>query len=67
MVELLKKSFEFFIRKRRLKIIDKECNKYIKIKIKLSRQQCIVNSLFAEYKKKYGEDLRLPKERGGEK
>ena len=67
MAELLKQSFELFVKKRRLKTIDKECDKYNKIKSKLSRQQYVVNSLLAEYKKIYGEDLRTPKERGGEK
>ena len=64
MAELLKRSFELFVKKRWLKIIDKECNKYNKIKSKLYRQQYVVKSLLAEYKKKYGEDLRPPKERG---
>ena len=67
MAELLKQSFELFVKKRWLKTIDKECDKYNKIKSKLSRQQYVVNSLLAEYKKNYGEDLRTPKERGGEK
>lgn len=65
MVELLKKAFELSVKKRWLKTIDKECDKYNKIKSKLSRQQYVVNSLFEEYKKIYGEDLRTPKERGG--
>ena len=67
MAELLKQSFELFVKKRWLKTIDKECDKYNKIKSKLSRQQYVVNSLLAEYKKIYGEDLRTPKERSGEK
>lgn len=67
MAELLKRSFELFVKNRWLKTIDKECDKYNKIKSKLSRQQYVVNSLLEEYKKKYGEDLRTPKERGGEK
>lgn len=67
MDELLKRSFELFVKNRWLKTIDKECYKYNKIKSKLSRQQYVLNSLLAEYKKKYGEDLRTPKERGGEK
>ena len=67
MAELLKQSFELFVKNRWLKTIDKECDKYNKIKSKLSRQQYVVNSLLAEYKKKYGEDLRAPKERGEEK
>ena len=60
MAELLKRSFELFVKKRWLKIIDKECNKYNKIKNKLSCQQYVVNSLLAEYKKIYGEDLHTP-------
>ena len=67
MAELLKQSFELFVKKRWLKTIDKECDKYNKIKSKLSRQQYVVNSLLAEYKKIYGEDLLTPKERGEEK
>ena len=67
MAELLKRLFELFVKNRWLKIIDKECNKYNKIKSKLFRQQYVVNSLLEEYKKIYGEDLRTPKERGGEK
>lgn len=60
MRELLKQSFELFVKNRWLKTIDKECDKYNKIKSKLSCQQYVVNSLLAEYKKKYGEDLRTP-------
>lgn len=67
MVELLKRTFELLVKKRWLKTINKECDKYNKTKSKLSRQQYVINSLLAEYKKKYGEDLRTLKERGGEK
>ena len=67
MAELLKRSFELFVKKKWLKTIDKECDKYNKLKSKLSRQQYVVNSLLEEYNKIYGEDLRTPKERGGEK
>ena len=67
MSELLKQSFELFVKNRWLKTIDKECDKYNKTKSKLSRQQYVINSLLAEYKKKYGEDLRTPKERSVEK
>ena len=67
MAELLKQLFELFAKNIWLKTIDKECDKYNKIKSKLSCQQYVINSLIAEYKKKYGEDLRTPKERGGEK
>ena len=51
MAELLKRTFELFVKKRWLKTIDKECDKYKKIKSKLSRQQYVVNSLLGEYKK----------------
>lgn len=64
MAELLKRSFELFVKKRWLKIIDKECDKYNKMKSKLSRQLYIVNALLERYKEIYGEDLRTPKERG---
>lgn len=67
MGELLKRSFELFVKKRWLKTIDKECDKYNKIKSKLSRQQYVVNALLERYKEIYGEDLCTPKERGGEK
>lgn len=67
MDELLKRSFELFVKKRWLKTIDKECDKYNKIKSKLSRQQYVVNALLERYKEIYGEDLCTPKERGGEK
>lgn len=66
MAELLKRLFELFAKNRWLKTIDKECDKYNKIKGKLSRQQYVVISLLAEYKKIYGEDLRTPKERGAD-
>lgn len=66
MAELLKRSFELFVKKRWLKTIDKECDRYNKIKSKLSRQQYVVNFLLAEYKKIYDEDLRTPEE-GSEK
>jgi hypothetical protein len=58
MAELLKRSFELLVKNRWLKTIDKECDKYNKIKNKLYRQQFVVNYLLIEYKKKYGEDLR---------
>lgn len=64
MAELLKQSFELFVKKRWLKIIDKECDKYNKIKSKLSCQLCIVNALLERYKEIYGEDLRTLKKEG---
>ena len=67
MAELLKRTFELFVKKRWLKTIDKECDKYKKLKSKLFRQQYVVNSLLEEYKKIYSEDLLTPKERDMER
>ena len=67
MAELMKQSLELLVKKRWHKTIDKESDKYNKLKSKLFRQQYVVNSLLEEYKKIYGEDLRTSKERGGEK
>lgn len=67
MDKLVKRTFELFVKKRWLKTIAKECDKYKKLKSKLFRQQYVVNSLLEEHKKIYGEDLRTPNERGGEK
>ena len=58
MAELLKRSFELFVKKRWLKTIDKECDKYNKIKSKLSRQQLVIKSLLERYMEIYGEELR---------
>lgn len=58
MIELLKQNFELFVKKQWLKIIDKETDKYIKLKNKLGRQQYIVNALLKEYENKYDENLR---------
>jgi hypothetical protein len=63
MFELLKQSFDLFVKKRWLKTIDKECDKYNKIKGKLLRQQYVVNALLKEYMEIYGEELRKPPER----
>ena len=58
MKKLLKESFELFCRNIWLRTIDKECDKYNKLKSKLNRQQYVVNALVKRYKELYGEDLR---------
>lgn len=58
MRELFKKRFELFVKMRWLKTINKETNKYEKLKAKSIRQIYVVNALLKEYKEKYGEDLR---------
>ena len=65
MAELLKRSFELFVKTRWLKTIAKESNKYNKIKSKLLRQQYVVNALLKRYKEIYNEDLRT-QAKGGE-
>ena len=64
--KLLKESFGIWRKMRWLKIINKECDKYKKLKSKLSAQQFIVNALIEAYSKVYGEDLRKTKEMVGE-
>lgn len=64
MGELLKRSFDLWVRTRRLEAIKKEVGKCNKLSIKLLRQKYVLNSLLAEYKKIYGEDLR-PTKKGG--
>lgn len=58
MKKLLKESFELFCKKNWLRTIDKECDKYNKLKSKLNRQQYVMNALLKRYKELYGEDLR---------
>ena len=58
MKELFKKSFELYRKKNRLRRIDKECDKYNKLKIKLNQQQYVVNFLVEKYNELYGVNLR---------
>ena len=55
---LIKETIDLWIKMRWLKIINKECDKYIKAKQKTERHQYVVNELLKEYKEKYGEELR---------
>ena len=64
MAELLKREFELFIKMRWLKTIDKESDKYNKLKSKLTRQRYVVNKLLERYTEIYGEDLRTPQKEG---
>ena len=58
MKELIKRSFNLWCKMRWLKMIDKECDKYNKLKSRLSRQQLVVHKLLDEYKKIYEETNR---------
>ena len=58
MKEILKERFQLFCKRNWLKTIDKECDKYNKLKSKLNRQQYVVNALLKRYEELYGENLR---------
>lgn len=64
MGELLKKFILLSIKNHRIKLIDKECDRYFKIEAKLKVQQHFVNELIDEFEKKYGECLRTPQKEG---
>lgn len=56
LIELIKRSFELWMKKRWLKTIDKEADKYNKLSAKLKRQQYIVNDLLKKYNQIYSPD-----------
>ena len=58
MKELLKRQFDVFVKHMWLKNINKECDRYNKLKSDLASQQFVVNVLIERYKEIYGEDLR---------
>ena len=66
MAELLKKFILLSIKNHRIKLIDKECDRYLKIEAKLKVQQKFINYLIDEFEKDFGETIRTPKERGAE-
>ena len=58
MFKTLKMLLKVLLQHHRLKYIDKQCDKYLEIKVKLKAQQRYVNILVGRYNKIYGEDLR---------
>ena len=60
MSKLFARSCELLVRRRWLKTIDRECEKYNKLKSKLNQQRYIINGLVKKYNEIYGEDLRTP-------
>ena len=56
--ELLKSSFDLWVKKRWLKEIDKALTNYQKSKDKAKRDYYVLAKLLDEYKKIYNEDLR---------
>lgn len=58
MLKLLKQSFDLWCKMRWLKTIDKECDKYNKLKRELDCSRHVISELLKEYNKIYGVDLR---------
>ena len=63
MKELLKQSFELWCKKRWLKAIDKQINKYDHLRQKMERQYHVLREMINRYNEIYGDDLTL----GGKK
>lgn len=59
MKELLKQSFEFWCKKRWLKAIDKQINKYDNLRQKMERQYYVLSEMINRYNEIYGDDLTL--------
>ena len=57
--ELLSSTLQLFVKKQWLKKIDKETNKYFKLKNDLDTQRIMVNRLIKEYNKHFKEDLGM--------
>jgi hypothetical protein len=55
--ELLKQSFNLWVKKRWLKEIDRAVDRYKKTYDKAAREHYVMNRLIEEYKKTYGEDF----------
>lgn len=59
MKELLKQSFEFWCKKRWLKAIDKEIDRYNNLYHKTKNQHHILSTMVNRYNEIYGENLEL--------
>ena len=55
---LIKESFELSCQMRWLRLIDKEIRKRDKLLEKERRQSYVVQRLFQEYEKRYGEEVK---------
>ena len=55
--ELMKRSFDLWVKKRWLKEIERAVDRYKKTYAKATREHYVMNKLIEEYKKIYGEDL----------
>ena len=56
--DLLKRSFELWVKERWLKEIDRAVDRYNKVKTEADYQRYVIDVLLEKYKTKYGEDLR---------
>ena len=56
--ELLKRSFDLWVKKRWLNEINRSVDRYNKHKDKANRERYVLNKLIEEYNKIYHEDLR---------
>ena len=63
MKELLKQSFELWCKKRWLKAIDKQINKYDHLRQKMEHQYYVLSAMINRYNEIYCDDLTL----GGKK
>lgn len=61
MADLIKRFIILCVKNYKIKFIDKQCDKYFKIKTKLDVQQYFVNELIDRFEKEYGENLRTSK------
>lgn len=57
LIELLKRSFEIFVKKRWLKEIDRAIDRYHKTQSKANRQYYVMNALVKRYNELYNENL----------
>jgi hypothetical protein len=57
MRDLLKRTFELWVKMRWLKEINKAVDQYKKARDKAQRKQYVVNALLKAYKEKYKEDF----------
>lgn len=56
--DLLKRTFELWVKKNWLKEIDRAVDRYKKAYAKATREHYVMNKLIEEYNKIYNEDLR---------
>ena len=56
--DLLKRSFELWVKKRWLKKIDRAVDRYNKTKTEANYERYVIAVLLEKYKDKYGEDIR---------